>query len=102
MSGSYEHRLCIKVNLNINLPFLDIKGLKDSQQVEKLQDDTQVKFSEYVRAKRGDNPARFGRLLLTLLTFERVTQEVIEKLFFRTQSENVSVEYILHDMFKSN
>ena len=60
-----------------------------------------MKFSEYVRAKCVDNPARFGRLLLTLLGFERVPQNVIEKLFFRSLNENVSVECILHDMFKS-
>ena len=78
--------------------FLDIKGLKDSQQVEKHQDEALVKLSDYVRTTRVESPARFGRLLLTLSAFERASQEMIEKLFFRAQNEGV--DYILHDLFK--
>ena len=79
---------------------LDIKGLKDSQQIERHQDEAQVKLSDYVRTTHSENPARFGRMLLTLSAFERISQEMIEKLFFRGET-NKSVECILHDLFKN-
>ncbi|XP_028396333.1 photoreceptor-specific nuclear receptor-like [Dendronephthya gigantea] len=76
----------------------DIKGLKDSEQVERHQDEAQVKLLNYTRTTHAENPARFGRMLLTLSAFERVSQDSVEKLFFR--AENDKVEFIIHDLFK--
>ena len=93
---SCSHQQLIRPKIYFFFP--DIKGLKDSEQIEKRQDDALIKLSDYIRTTRLESPARFGRLLLTLASFEGISQEMIEKLFFRAQSD--SVEYILHDIFK--
>ncbi|XP_031424888.1 photoreceptor-specific nuclear receptor-like isoform X2 [Clupea harengus] len=79
----------------------EARGLKDPDQVENLQDQSQVMLGQHIRAHYPSQPARFGRLLLLLPSLRQVSSERIELLFFHRTIGNTPMEKLLCDMFKN-
>ena len=80
----------------------DIRGLRSPQQVEQLQDQAQSMLGEYDRQTYPDQHVRFGKLLLTLPTLRASSAKAIEQMFFRGTLDNIPMERLLSDMFKSS
>ncbi|KAK4294898.1 hypothetical protein Pmani_032506 [Petrolisthes manimaculis] len=81
--------------------FRPVRGLKDTSQVESLQDQAQVMLSQHVRAHYPARPARFGRLLLLLASLRAPPPPRVQALFFTATIGNTPMEKILCDMYKS-
>ncbi|XP_004687681.2 PREDICTED: photoreceptor-specific nuclear receptor [Condylura cristata] len=79
----------------------ETRGLKDPEQVEALQDQSQVMLSQHSKAHHPSQPVRFGKLLLLLPSLRFITSERIEHLFFRKTIGNTPMEKLLCDMFKN-
>ncbi|XP_054548825.1 photoreceptor-specific nuclear receptor [Talpa occidentalis] len=79
----------------------ETRGLKDPEQVESLQDQSQVMLSQHSKAHHPSQPMRFGKLLLLLPSLRFITSERIEHLFFRMTIGNTPMEKLLCDMFKN-
>uniref|UniRef100_A0A3Q4AHL3 Uncharacterized protein n=1 Tax=Mola mola TaxID=94237 RepID=A0A3Q4AHL3_MOLML len=76
-------------------------SLKDPEQVENLQDQSQVLLGQHVRSAYPSQSARFGRLLLLLPSLHFVSSERIEQLFFLRTTGSTPMENVLCDMFKN-
>ncbi|KAM4826110.1 photoreceptor-specific nuclear receptor [Thomomys bottae] len=79
----------------------ETRGLKDPEQVEALQDQSQVMLSQHSKACHPSQPVRFGKLLLLLPSLRFITSERVELLFFRKTIGNTPMEKLLCDMFKN-
>ncbi|KAK0148887.1 Photoreceptor-specific nuclear receptor [Merluccius polli] len=79
----------------------ETRGLKDPDQVENLQDQSQVLLGQHIHSLHPSQNARFGRLLLLLPSFHFVSSEKIEQMFFRSTIGNTPMEKLLCDMFKN-
>ncbi|NWR33539.1 NR2E3 protein, partial [Tachuris rubrigastra] len=104
----------------------ETRGLKDPEQVENLQDQSQVMLGQHNRSHypgqpvryrcpqvpmgdtRGGTPThghcsvpRFGKLLLLLPALRFISSERVELLFFRRTIGNTPMEKLLCDMFKN-
>ncbi|KAL2088328.1 hypothetical protein ACEWY4_015227 [Coilia grayii] len=79
----------------------EARGLKDPDQVENLQDQSQVMLGQHTRVHYPAQPARVGRLLLLLPSLRLVSSERIELLFFHRTIGNTPMEKLLCDMFKN-
>uniref|UniRef100_A0A3B4UW77 Nuclear receptor subfamily 2 group E member 3 n=1 Tax=Seriola dumerili TaxID=41447 RepID=A0A3B4UW77_SERDU len=79
----------------------ETRGLKDPEQVENLQDQSQVMLGQHIRSHYPSQPARFGKLLLLLPSLRFVNSERIELLFFHRTIGNTPMEKLLCDMFKN-
>ncbi|XP_041034462.1 photoreceptor-specific nuclear receptor [Cetorhinus maximus] len=79
----------------------ETRGLKDPEQVENLQDQSQVMLGQHSRTHYPIQPVRFGKLLLLLPSLRFVSSEQIELLFFHRTIGNTPMEKLLCDMFKS-
>ncbi|KAG7468242.1 hypothetical protein MATL_G00140890 [Megalops atlanticus] len=79
----------------------ETRGLKDPEQVENFQDQSQVMLGQHLRTHYPSQPARFGKLLLLLPSLRFVASERIELLFFHSTIGNTPMEKLLCDMFKN-
>ncbi|TDH09544.1 hypothetical protein EPR50_G00088480 [Perca flavescens] len=79
----------------------ETRSLKDPEQVENLQDQSQVLLSQHSHSEYPSQSARFGRLLLLLPSLHFVSSEKIEKLFFQRTIGSTPMEKLLCDMFKN-
>ncbi|XP_060924691.1 photoreceptor-specific nuclear receptor-like [Limanda limanda] len=79
----------------------ETRGLKDPEQVENLQDQSQVMLGQHIRSHYPSQPARLGKLLLLLPSLRFVNSERIELLFFHRTIGNTPMEKLLCDMFKN-
>uniref|UniRef100_A0A3Q1J9V1 Photoreceptor-specific nuclear receptor n=1 Tax=Anabas testudineus TaxID=64144 RepID=A0A3Q1J9V1_ANATE len=79
----------------------ETRGLKDPEQVENLQDQSQVMLGQHIRSHYPSQAARFGKLLLLLPSLRFVNSERIELLFFHRTIGNTPMEKLLCDMFKN-
>ncbi|XP_068607778.1 photoreceptor-specific nuclear receptor [Brachionichthys hirsutus] len=79
----------------------ETRGLKDPEQVENLQDQSQVMLGGHIRSHPPSQPARFGKLLLLLPSLRFVSSERVELLFFHRTIGNTPMEKLLCDMFKN-
>ncbi|XP_034288528.1 photoreceptor-specific nuclear receptor [Pantherophis guttatus] len=79
----------------------ETRGLKDPDQVENLQDQSQVMLGQHTHIHYPSQPVRFGKLLLLLPSLKFITSERIEVLFFRRTIGNTPMEKLLCDMFKN-
>ncbi|KAM6960911.1 photoreceptor-specific nuclear receptor [Aplochiton taeniatus] len=79
----------------------ETRGLKDPEQVENLQDQSQVMLGQHIHSIYPSQSARFGRLLLLLPSLHFVSSERIENLFFHRTIGNTPMEKLLCDMFKN-
>ncbi|NWZ90087.1 NR2E3 protein, partial [Nesospiza acunhae] len=104
----------------------ETRGLKDPEQVENLQDQSQVMLGQHNRSHYPGQPIRyccpypltgdtrlghppmatapsprFGKLLLLLPALRFISSERVELLFFRRTIGNTPMEKLLCDMFKN-
>ncbi|XP_031721306.1 photoreceptor-specific nuclear receptor-like [Anarrhichthys ocellatus] len=79
----------------------ETRSLKDPEQVENLQDQSQVLLGQHIHSLYPSQSARFGRLLLLLPSLHYVSSEKIAQLFFRTTIGSTPMEKLLCDMFKN-
>ncbi|XP_039195493.1 photoreceptor-specific nuclear receptor isoform X2 [Crotalus tigris] len=79
----------------------ETRGLKDPDQVENLQDQSQVMLGQHTHIHYPSQPVRFGKLLLLLPSLKFISSERIEVLFFRRTIGNTPMEKLLCDMFKN-
>lgn len=83
------------------LAVTDIRGLRAPSHVEQLQDQAQSMLGEYDRQTYPNQQVRFGRLLLMLPALRVLSAQCIEQMFFRGTLDNIPMERLLSDMFKS-
>ena len=82
--------------------FAEVSELRDSTQVEDLQDQAQIMLRDHIMQQYPTNKYRFGKLLLLLPVLKTVSPRVIENVFFRASiGTNVTVERLICDMFKN-
>uniref|UniRef100_A0A3Q1G1Y6 Nuclear receptor subfamily 2, group E, member 3 n=1 Tax=Acanthochromis polyacanthus TaxID=80966 RepID=A0A3Q1G1Y6_9TELE len=79
----------------------EVRSLKDPEQVENLQDQSQVLLGQHIHSVYPNQSARFGRLLLLLPSLHFVSSEKIEQLFFHRTIGSTPMEKLLCDMFKN-
>ncbi|XP_008477636.2 photoreceptor-specific nuclear receptor-like, partial [Diaphorina citri] len=79
----------------------ETRGLKDSLQVENLQDQAQVMLAQHVRTHHPAQPARFGRLLLMTSQCRNIPSARVQHIFFAKTVANTSMEKLLCDMYKN-
>ncbi|KAM9352356.1 photoreceptor-specific nuclear receptor-like [Symphorus nematophorus] len=79
----------------------ETRSLKDPEQVENLQDQSQVLLGQHIHSVYPNQSARFGRLLLLLPSLHFVSSEKIEQLFFHRTIGSTPMEKLLCDMFKN-
>ena len=80
---------------------IETRGLKDSSQIENLQDQAQVMLGQHTRSQQPSNPARFGRLLLLLPLLRNVPAIRVEHIYFQRTIGNTPMEKVLCDMYKN-
>uniref|UniRef100_A0A8C5EXC0 Photoreceptor-specific nuclear receptor n=1 Tax=Gouania willdenowi TaxID=441366 RepID=A0A8C5EXC0_GOUWI len=73
----------------------------DPEQVENLQDQSQVLLGQHIHSLYPSQNFRFGRLLLLLPSLHQVNSKRIEQLFFQRTIGSVPMEKLLCDMFKN-
>ncbi|KAK2917811.1 photoreceptor-specific nuclear receptor [Channa argus] len=79
----------------------ETRSLKDPEQVENLQDQSQVLLGQHIHSMYPNQASRFGRLLLLLPSLHFVSSEKIEQLFFHRTIGSTPMEKLLCDMFKN-
>ncbi|AWP08397.1 putative photoreceptor-specific nuclear receptor [Scophthalmus maximus] len=79
----------------------ETRSLKDPEQVENLQDQSQVLLRQHIHSIYPSQSARFGRMLLLLPSLRFVSSEKIEQLFFHRTIGSTPMEKLLCDMFKN-
>uniref|UniRef100_A0A8C5EX93 Photoreceptor-specific nuclear receptor n=1 Tax=Gouania willdenowi TaxID=441366 RepID=A0A8C5EX93_GOUWI len=79
----------------------ETRSLKDPEQVENLQDQSQVLLGQHIHSLYPSQNFRFGRLLLLLPSLHQVNSKRIEQLFFQRTIGSVPMEKLLCDMFKN-
>ncbi|XP_015120855.1 photoreceptor-specific nuclear receptor [Diachasma alloeum] len=79
----------------------ETRGLKDSSQIENLQDQAQVMLGQHARTQQPGSPARFGRLLLMLPLLRTVPAARVELIYFHRTIGNTPMEKVLCDMYKN-
>ncbi|XP_033212665.1 photoreceptor-specific nuclear receptor-like [Belonocnema kinseyi] len=79
----------------------ETRGLKDSSQIENLQDQAQVMLGQHARAQQPGRPERFGRLLLLLPLLRAVPAPRVELIYFHRTIGNTPMEKVLCDMYKN-
>ncbi|KYQ50417.1 Photoreceptor-specific nuclear receptor [Trachymyrmex zeteki] len=76
----------------------ETRGLKDSSQIENLQDQAQLMLGHHARAQQPNSPARFGRLLLLLPLLRTVPAARVELIYFHRTIGNTPMEKVLCDI----
>ncbi|XP_052788687.1 nuclear receptor subfamily 2 group E member 1-like [Mya arenaria] len=79
----------------------EVKGLRNTIQVDLVQDQSQGLFSEYCFTNHPTGKIRFGKLLLLLPALRDTHARCLEEVFFRRTIGDIAIERLLCDMFKS-
>lgn len=79
----------------------ETSGLKDTTQVENLQDQALAMLRNHIESSSPSNTTRFGRLLMLLANLRFGNAQRIEKTFFEKIIGNAKMEKLLCDMFQS-
>ena len=80
----------------------DTHGLKAADQVEQLQDEAQLLLADYVWSRLPTQPARFGKILLSVAVLRSLAEKPIEHLFFSAVPAKDMFESILSQVISSN
>lgn len=80
----------------------DIQGLKAADQVEELQDEAQLILADYIWSRLPAQPARFGKILLSVAALRSLAEKPIEHLFFSSVPAKDMFESILSQVISSN
>lgn len=94
-------RLIIQFRKLARYSVAETRGLKDSSQIENLQDQAQLMLGHHARAQQPNSPARFGRLLLLLPLLRMVPAARVELIYFHRTIGNTPMEKVLCDMYKN-
>lgn len=78
---------------------LELRGLKEPQLIENLQDQAQMMLAQHVATSSSSN--RFGKLLLLLPILKNIGSSRIERLYFSQTIGNLSIEKLLTDLIKN-
>nr|ASL70557.1 nuclear receptor [Brachionus calyciflorus] len=78
----------------------EIRGLKDAQAIENLQDQAQMMLSQHINSQSMAGN-RFGKLLLILPMLKTIGAQRLEKLYFSQSVGSLSIEKILTDLIKN-
>ncbi|XP_015905994.2 photoreceptor-specific nuclear receptor-like [Parasteatoda tepidariorum] len=79
----------------------DVDALKDTHQIQLLQDHAQFMLAHHIKSEHFDFSFRFGRLLLLLPALRQIEPNVIENIFFCRTVNSTSVEELVKNMLKS-
>ena len=82
--------------------FADTHGLKAADQVEELQDEAQLILADYIWSRLPAQPARFGKILLSVAALRSLAEKPIEHLFFSAVPAKDMFESILSQVISSN
>eukprot|EP00094_Tigriopus_californicus_P013144 TCALIF_12711-PA protein Name:"Similar to nr2e1 Nuclear receptor subfamily 2 group E member 1 (Xenopus laevis)" AED:0.12 eAED:0.12 QI:0/0.57/0.37/0.87/0.85/0.87/8/59/587 len=82
----------------------EISGIRQTNQVELLQDQTHLMLQEYCQTKSNlpNGKVRFGRLLLLLPALQSISAKTVEMLFFKKTVGNIAMERVIGDLFHGN
>lgn len=80
----------------------NIQGLKAADQVEELQDEAQLILADYIWSRLPAQPARFGKILLSVAALRSLAEKPIEHLFFSSVPAKDMFESILSQVISSN
>jgi hypothetical protein len=83
------------------LSILETQGLKDTGQVENLQDQALAMLKNHVETSCPGNQNRYGRLLMLLVNLRISVSNKVEKTFFEKIIGTARMEKLLCDMFQS-
>lgn len=70
--------------------------------MEQLQDEAQLLLADYVWSSLPIQPARFGKILLSVASLRSLAEKPIEHLFFNAGSAKDVFETILSQVISSN
>ncbi|CAF0940068.1 unnamed protein product [Rotaria sordida] len=79
----------------------DIQTLSEIKLIENLQDQAQITLAQFIQIRNPTQPARFGRLLLTLPLLRSIPSIFIEKTYFSHTIGKICMSKLLSDMFKN-
>jgi len=80
----------------------NIQCLKAADQVEELQDEAQLILADYIWSRLPAQPARFGKILLSVAALRSLAEKPIEHLFFSAIPAKDMFESILSQVISSN
>ena len=93
---------CLPTCLSPPIVVSETSGLKDTSQVENLQDQALGMLKNHIEASSSPkNLTRFGRLLMLLVNLRVGIANRVEKAFFEKIIGNAKMEKLLCDMFQS-
>ncbi|XP_020608084.1 photoreceptor-specific nuclear receptor-like isoform X2 [Orbicella faveolata] len=78
------------------------QGLKAADQVEELQDEAQLILADYIWSRLPAQPARFGKILLSVAALRSLAEKPIEHLFFSAVPAKDIFESILSQVISTN
>ena len=84
-----------------NLLISETAGLKDTSQVENLQDQALGMLKNHIESSSCQTTTRFGRLLMLMVNLRMSIAHRVEKAFFEKIIGNAKMEKLLCDMFQS-
>lgn len=80
----------------------DCLNLKNSKQVERIQDKAHCALKNYVENKHPNFPERFAKILLRLPATRMLTQRAAEELFFSPLIGTVKIESIMTNIISNS
>jgi hypothetical protein len=72
------------------------KSLSEFSKVQILQDQAQLALAHYVSQVHPHNPARFGKMLLTLPCLKNIPAKLVQDVFFKKTIGQATMEQIIH------
>lgn len=85
----------------INFYSKEIRGLKEAQSIENLQDHAQMMLAQHINNSASSTSNRFGKLLLVLPMLKNIGAARIESLYFAQTLGCLSIEKLLTDLLKN-
>ncbi|EDO43049.1 predicted protein [Nematostella vectensis] len=80
----------------------ETKGLKDSDQVDKIQDHIQLLLAHHTMTKHPTHPSRFGKLLLSISPLHSLAEKPIEDVLFRKTDDKDIFESVLSQLMDNS
>ena len=95
------HKLVAPGKLSFFLNLAETNGLKDTTQVENLQDQALAMLKSHIESNSSNSQTRFGRLLMLLVNLKVGIAKIVEKTFFEKIIGTAKMEKLLCDMFQT-
>lgn len=81
--------------------FLETKGLKNAEAIDKIQEDIQQLLLKHVSSLHPNHPTRYGKLLLSLLPVQSLAEKPIEEFLFKVANDKDIFETLLSKLIDS-